>query len=114
MADCDGGIPPVIVFGEPMKEGGDVKSLDAVVDTDKFGDIYGVEVLWLKDQLGGPVADSLLERLAGEEIAFQYDPEVDILHFSLRRNVKSISKKKWLIEVHLDGDDLNAVCLKLA
>lgn len=102
----------ITVFGAPVVNATNTKTIDAVVDIDKYGQLFGVEILWLKDQLGESDANKLMQRLGEEGMAFSYDDEVDILHFSLATDIPYINNILWAAELTFNEATLNAFYLK--
>jgi len=88
------------------------KSIDANLNVDQYDQLYGVEILWFKDQIGEVTANNLMQRLILEGILFTYDDEVDILHFSLTSNLPYVKKRQWNAEIAIDENSAIAFYLK--
>ncbi|QDQ27870.1 hypothetical protein FNU76_16795 [Chitinimonas arctica] len=111
---CDGVSPAnmISIFGAPGVNVTAIKVVDAIADIDQHGQLFGIEILWLKDQLGELDVDGLMRRLEAGGISFRYDEEVDILHFSLISSVPCVDKTKWVAELAFEGAVLSAFYLK--
>lgn len=104
----------IAVIGDPQEpQITSRKAFAAVVDVDREGQLYGVEILWLKDQIGLVDLQHLIELLKGAGITFTYDDEVDILHFAATSEVRSVDQAKWNAELAFRDQELRAFYLRL-
>ena len=76
----------IAILGKPGEVVTTTKTIDAIVDVDNYGQLYGVEILWLKDQLGEQNTKELLRNLDEKGVMFSYDDDVDI--FAILINYK--------------------------